>query len=82
VLSAFVIARHRLATNVPARGPERCECELTDRSPPWRAQRRHIRHIEESLATPLACQRPGIVRIGVMSEWYSLELRGEHHDAQ
>jgi hypothetical protein len=53
--SVSVIARHRLTTNVSARSPERCECELTDRSPPWRAQRRHIRHIEESLAAPLAC---------------------------
>src|SRR5262249_48337242 len=50
-------------------------CELADRSPPWRAQRRHIRHIEESLATPLACQRPGIVRIGVMPENEAVVLR-------
>src|SRR5919108_4088116 len=73
--SIRIITRHPLATNVSVRGPERCECELTDRSPPWRAQRRHSRYIEEALATPLACQRPGSVRVGVMPENEAVVLR-------
>src|SRR5262249_48968693 len=67
-LPAGAGSRLRLATDVTAAGLECYEREPADPAAPWRDQRRHLGHVEESLATELASQRDRIVRVGIMPQ--------------